>query len=52
MIKSKNLSVCPITTHLNLKDVSKNISSNKIIAKVHTIQNCYKRFYKKNQKSE
>ena len=50
MIKSKNLSVCPITTHLNLKDVSKNISSNKIIAKVHTIQNCYKRFYKKKPK--
>ena len=47
MIKGKNLSVCPITTHLDLKDVSKNINSNKIIAKVHTIQNWYKRFYKK-----
>ena len=50
MIKGKNLSVCPITTHLDLKDVSKNINSNKIIAKVHTIQNWYKRFYKKKPK--
>ena len=40
----------PNNNHLDLKDVSKNINSNKIIAKVHTIQNWYKRFYKKKPK--
>ena len=51
MIKGNNLSVCPITTHLDLKDVSKNINSNKIIAKVHKNNtNWYKRFYKKKPK--
>ncbi len=46
LIYNKNLSVCPITTHIKVKDVSKNLSKNKIIQKVITIN----KFYKKNFK--
>ena len=47
LIKSKKLSVSPITTHLDLKDVSKNIKSNLIIIKVKTIHNFFMRLLKK-----
>tara|TARA_E500000178_G_C17018413_1_gene754178 strand:+ start:1607 stop:2575 length:969 start_codon:yes stop_codon:yes gene_type:complete len=50
MIKSNNLSVCPITTHLNIKDVSRNIKSKKIIIKIKTIQKWYYMLYKKKPK--
>ena len=36
-----------MTTHLNLKDVSKNVQSGKIITKIKTIQTCYKKYFKK-----
>ena len=44
LIYNKNLSVCPITTHLPLKDVSKKISKQKIIEKAKLIYT----FYEKN----
>ena len=44
LIYNKNLSVCPITTHLPLKNVSKKISKQKIIEKAKLIN----KFYKKN----
>jgi 4-hydroxythreonine-4-phosphate dehydrogenase len=44
LIYNKKLSVCPITTHLPLKSVVKNLSKKKIIEKVYLINN----FYKKN----
>ena len=47
LIKSKNLSVSPITTHLDLKDVSKNIKSKLIIIKVKTIHNFFMKLFKK-----
>ena len=47
LIYNKNLSVSPITTHLPLKDVSKNISKTKIINHVKSISNFYKKFKKK-----
>ena len=47
LIKNKKLSVSPITTHLDLKDVSKNIKSNLIIIKVKTIHNFFMRLLKK-----
>ena len=50
MIKSRKLAVCPLTTHLNLKDVSKNVQSGKIITKIKTIQTCYKKYFSKKPK--
>ena len=44
LIYNKKLSVCPITTHLPLKSVAKNITKKKIIEKIILINN----FYKKN----
>ena len=42
LIYNKNLSVCPITTHLPLKSVSKKINKKLIIEKVKLINNFYK----------
>ncbi len=50
MIKSRKLAVCPLTTHLNLKDVSKNVKSGKIITKIKTIQTYYKKYFSKKPK--
>tara|TARA_B100001248_G_scaffold68660_1_gene48479 strand:+ start:11556 stop:12521 length:966 start_codon:yes stop_codon:yes gene_type:complete len=47
LIKNKKLSVCPITTHIDVKDVSKNINSNKIINKLNVINLWYRKKYKK-----
>ena len=44
LIYNKKLSVCPITTHLPLKFVTKNINKKKIIEKIILIDS----FYKKN----
>jgi len=44
LIYNKRLSVCPITTHLPLKFVAKNINKKKIIEKITLIDS----FYKKN----
>ena len=46
LIFNKKLSVCPITTHLPLKLVTKKVTQKKIINKVSLIDN----FYKKNLK--
>ena len=43
LIYNKNFSVCPITTHLPLKMVSKKISKNLIFEKVSLIYNFYKK---------
>jgi 4-hydroxythreonine-4-phosphate dehydrogenase len=50
LIYNKKLSVSPITTHLPLKDVHKNISKQKIINQVNLIVNFYKKNFKKNPK--
>ena len=42
LIYNKKLSVCPITTHLPLKLVVKNITRNKIIEKIRLIDSFYK----------
>ena len=47
LIKNKKLSVSPITTHIDIKDVSKNISKKLIINKIMTIN---KWFLKKKKK--
>ena len=46
LIYNKKLSVCPITTHLPLKLVSKKISKNLIIEKIILINNFYKKMFK------
>ena len=47
LIYNKKLSVSPITTHLPLKDVHKNISKLKIINQVKKIDDFFKRHHKK-----
>ena len=47
LIKSKKLSVSPITTHIDIKDVPKNIKKNLIIKKIQTINSW---FLKKNKR--
>ena len=46
LIKSNNFSVSPITTHLDLRDVSKNIKSKIIVKKIKTIQEYYLKIFK------
>ena len=44
LIYNKKLSVCPITTHLPLKSVSKNIKKKTIIDKIHLVDDFYKKY--------
>jgi 4-hydroxythreonine-4-phosphate dehydrogenase len=46
LIFNKNLSVCPVTTHLPVKSVSKKISKNAISEKVFLINSFYKKRFK------
>ena len=46
LIYNKELSVCPLTTHLPLKKVPKKISNNLIRNKVKLIDNFYKKYFK------
>ena len=50
LIYSKKFSVCPITTHLALNEVSKKISKTKIINNVNLIKNFYKKYININPK--
>ena len=50
LIFNKKLSVSPITTHLPLKDVYKNISKQKIYTHINLITEFYKKNFKKNPK--
>ena len=43
LIYNKHLSVSPITTHMPLKNVNKNISTGKIVYKIKTINQFYKK---------
>ena len=47
LIYNKELSVCPVTTHIPLGQVSKNISQYKIVKKVKIINNFYKKIFSK-----
>ena len=50
LIYNKKISVSPITTHLPLKYVAQNISKDKIIKNIKSINNFYKEFLKKKPK--
>ena len=47
LIYNKSLSVCPITTHVAIKDVSKKINTQLIIKKIRIINKFYKNVIKK-----
>lgn len=50
LIKTKSFSVCPITTHVDVKEVSKKLNINLIKKKVETIHNYYKKYLMKKPK--
>tara|TARA_A100001015_G_C15009878_1_gene722499 strand:+ start:540 stop:1499 length:960 start_codon:yes stop_codon:yes gene_type:complete len=48
LIKSKNFSVIPITTHVDIRQIVRKLSINKIVNKVKTAENWFKNYlYKK-----
>ena len=50
LIFNEKLSVCPLTTHLPLKNVSKKINRKLIVEKVKLVDNFYKKYFKKKPK--
>ena len=50
LIKSKNFSVLPVTTHIDLSKVAKKISTSLIIKKILTLNVWFKSNYKKKPK--
>ncbi len=50
LIRNKKFSVSPITTHIDIKDVSKNLKSKIIFNKILTIQKFFKKYFYKNPK--
>ena len=50
LISNEKFSVCPITTHIDLQDVSKRINGKVIIEKIKTIDTWYKKIKKKKSK--
>ena len=49
-IHNKSFSVVPITTHINIKNVSKKININLIIKKMNTLKKDFKKLFNKNPK--
>ena len=50
IIRNKKLSVCPITTHIDVREISKKINSKIIVNKLKTIETWYKHKYKRKPK--
>ena len=50
LIRNKKISVSPITTHIDVKDISKQIKKEIIITKIKTINKWFKKFFKKKTK--
>jgi 4-hydroxythreonine-4-phosphate dehydrogenase len=50
LIHNKKLSVVPLTTHINIKNVSKKININLIIKKMKTLQRDFKKLFNKKPK--
>ena len=48
LIFNKNLSVAPITTHLDIKKISKKLNKNLIYNKIKTNKIFFKKSFKKN----
>tara|TARA_B100001093_G_scaffold38661_1_gene33050 strand:+ start:1871 stop:2836 length:966 start_codon:yes stop_codon:yes gene_type:complete len=49
-IRNKKISVSPITTHIDIKDISNQIKKELIITKIKTINKWFKKFFKINPK--
>ena len=47
LIKNKNLAVVPITTHIDIKSISKKLKKKLIITKIKTINNWFKKTFKR-----
>ena len=47
MIRNNKLSVCPITTHIDIKDISKKLTIKKIVTKVNTINSWFIKKFKR-----
>ena len=45
MIYNKSLSVVPLTTHINLKDIPKKITKKLIIKKINSLNRNYKKIF-------
>ncbi len=50
MIYNKRLSIVPLTTHINIKDVPKYIKSDLIIKKVETLEKNFRKLFRKKPK--
>ena len=50
MIRNKKISVCPITTHINLKEVSKKINKKLIYKKIKSLETWFLKYEKKKPK--
>ena len=49
-LRNKKISVSPITTHLDLKDVSRKLNTKTIVNKIKTIDLWFKKKFKRNPK--
>ena len=47
MIYNKKLSVVPLTTHIKIKNISKEINVSLIVKKINTLNLFYKKIFKK-----
>tara|TARA_B100001121_G_C18682933_1_gene619460 strand:- start:920 stop:1882 length:963 start_codon:yes stop_codon:yes gene_type:complete len=50
LIWNKKLSVSPVTTHIDVRDISKNLTSQIIMNKIITIDKFFKRYFRKKPK--
>lgn len=50
LLYNENFSVCPVTTHVEINKVEKNISKEKIYNTIHNIINFYNKILKKKLK--
>ena len=50
LIRSKKLAVCPITTHIDIKDIRKTLNKRKITKKIITIEKWFKNKFKRKPK--
>ena len=50
LIMNEKLSVCPITIHIDLKEVSRSLNEDIIIDKIKTINNYFQKYFKKKPK--
>ena len=50
LIRNDKLSVCPITTHIDIKDIRKKLKKDLILNKIQTIDDISKKIINLNQK--